>query len=61
MPADNHLDDRRKHESKGGATDRTDQGYEETQFRYRLCQDNWRNNQLDHNVYEQVANYLVRI
>lgn len=38
MPADNHLDDRRKHEREGGATDRADQGYEETQFWYRLRQ-----------------------
>lgn len=45
MPIDNHLYDRRKHESESGAADRADQGYEETQFWYRLCQNNWRNNQ----------------
>lgn len=39
VPTDDHLDNRRKDESKRGATDRSDQGYEETQFWYRLRQD----------------------
>lgn len=40
VPANDHFDNRRKHESEGGTADCTDQGYKEAQLRYCLCHDN---------------------
>lgn len=40
VPADDHLNNRRKDKSERGAADRADQRYEETQLWYCLCHDN---------------------